>query len=190
MKRRDFVKNAGLTALGVSLLGPLEGVAAETVTYLDSEDVSPRAALADNYALHFMAIGDWGRNGEYDQTEVAKQMGKWAHDNRNDFVISVGDNFYPKGVVSEHDPLWNFSFENIYTAHSLQCDWFPVLGNHDYHADPNAQIRYSQVSRRWNMPALYYTKEVVIDKATGDKALFVMIDTDPFLFEGKKGVLR
>lgn len=186
MKRREFVKNAGLTALGVSLLGPLEAAAAETVTYLDSEDVSPRAALADNYALHFMAIGDWGRNGEYDQTEVAKQMGKWAHDNRNDFVISVGDNFYPKGVVSEHDPLWNFSFENIYTAHSLQCDWFPVLGNHDYHSDPNAQIRYSQVSRRWNMPALYYTKEVVIDKAKGDKVLFVMIDTDPFLFEEKK----
>jgi tartrate-resistant acid phosphatase type 5 len=186
MKRRDFVKNAGLTALGVSLLGPLEAAAAETVTYLDSEDVSPRAALADNYALHFMAIGDWGRNGEYDQTEVAKQMGKWAHDNQNDFVISVGDNFYPKGVVSEHDPLWNFSFENIYTAHSLQCDWFPVLGNHDYHSDPNAQIRYSQVSRRWNMPALYYTKEVLIDKVKGDKVLFVMIDTDPFLFEEKK----
>ena len=186
MKRREFVKNAGLTALGVSLLGPLEGAAAETVTYMDSEDVSPRAALADNYALHFMAIGDWGRNGEYDQTEVAKQMGQWAHDNRNDFVISVGDNFYPKGVVSEHDPLWNFSFENIYTAHSLQCDWYPVLGNHDYHADPNAQIRYSQVSRRWNMPALYYTKEVVINKTNGDKVLFVMIDTDPFLFEEKK----
>lgn len=186
MKRREFVKNAGLTALGVSLLGPLEAAASETVTYLDSDDVSPRAALDDNYALHFMAIGDWGRNGEYDQTEVAKQMGKWGHDNRNDFVISVGDNFYPKGVVSEHDPLWNFSFENIYTAHSLQCDWYPVLGNHDYHADPDAQIRYSQVSRRWNMPALYYTKEVVINKTNNDKVLFVMIDTDPFLFEEKK----
>jgi len=186
MKRRDFVKNAGLTALGVSLLGPLEAAVVNNVTYLDSEDVSPRAALDDSYSLHFMAVGDWGRNGEYDQTEVAKQMGAWAHDNRNDFVISVGDNFYPKGVASEHDPLWNFSFENIYTAHSLQCDWYPVLGNHDYHADPEAQVRYSQVSRRWNMPALYYTKEVELNKATGDKVLFVMIDTDPFLFEEKK----
>ncbi|RYD88696.1 MAG: acid phosphatase, partial [Sphingobacteriales bacterium] len=186
MKRRDFVKNAGLTALGASMLVPLESLAGQTVTHLDSEDLSPSGSIANDYALNFIAVGDWGRNGEYDQTEVAKQMGLWAAKNPNNFVISVGDNFYPKGVVSEHDPLWNFSFENIYTAHSLQCDWYPVLGNHDYHADPEAQIRYSKVSRRWNMPALYYSREVTINKATGDKVLFVMIDTDPFLFEDKK----
>jgi len=185
MKRRDFVKNAGLSALGVSLLGSLDSLAETGVTHLESDDLSPGAILADNYSLHFMALGDWGRNGEYDQLEVGKQMGKWASENPNNFVISVGDNFYPKGVVSEHDPLWNFSFENIYTAHSLQCDWYPVLGNHDYLTDPDAQIRYSKISRRWNMPARYYAKEINLGRG-GNKVLFVMIDTDPMLFEDKK----
>lgn len=185
MKRRDFVKGTTLTVLGSSLIEPLAAIAGPQVTHLTSEDVSPRAALADDYPLNFMAVGDWGRNGEYDQTEVAKQMGIWGTKNPNDFVISVGDNFYPQGVVSEHDPLWNFSFENIYTAHSLQCDWYPVLGNHDYLADPDAQIRYSKVSRRWNMPARYYTKEIDLEKGRG-KVLFVMIDTDPMLFDDKK----
>lgn len=185
MKRRDFVKGTTLTALGASIIDPLAAIAGPQITRLTSDDVSPRAALADDYALHFMAVGDWGRNGEYDQTEVAKQMGIWGTKHPNDFVISVGDNFYPQGVVSEHDPLWNFSFENIYTAHSLQCDWYPILGNHDYLADPDAQIRYSKVSRRWNMPARYYTKEMDLEKGRG-KVLFVMIDTDPMLFEDKK----
>jgi tartrate-resistant acid phosphatase type 5 len=186
MKRRDFVKSTTLTALGATLIGPLAAIAEPIVTHLESEDVSPRAKLAaDDYNMHFMSVGDWGRNGEYDQSEVAKQMGIWGAKNPNDFVISAGDNFYPKGVVSEHDPLWNFSFENIYTAHSLQCDWYPVLGNHDHLSDPTAQIRYSKVSRRWNMPALYYSKEMPLKKGSG-KVLFVMIDTDPMLFEAKK----
>jgi len=185
MKRRDFVINTTLTALATSLITPLKALTGKPITHLESDDLSLRAALADGFALHFIAIGDWGRNGEYDQAEVAKQMGIWAATHPNDFVISVGDNIYPKGVVSENDPLWHYSFENIYTAHSLQCDWYPVLGNHDYLTDPDAQIRYSKISRRWNMPARYYSKEVAIGK-NNEKVLFIMIDTDPYLFEDKK----
>ena len=178
MKRRDFVKQSTLTAIGASLIAPLASVAETTVTHLESSDVSPRAALADEFPLHFMALGDWGRNGEYDQIEVAKTMGQWATDHPNNFVISAGDNFYPKGVVSEFDPLWHYSFENIYTAHSLQCDWYPVLGNHDYKTDPDAEIRYSKISRRWNMPSRYYSREASLGEGKG-KVLFVMADTEP-----------
>jgi tartrate-resistant acid phosphatase type 5 len=185
MKRRNFIKNTALTTLGSALISPLASLAESTgVTHLESDDLS-KAVLKDEYDVHFIAIGDWGRNGEYDQQEVAKQMGAWAATNPNNFVISVGDNFYPRGVVSENDPLWHYSFENIYTAHSLQCDWYPVLGNHDYGSEPEAQVRYSKVSRRWNMPALYYTKEFSLGKA-GDKVLMLMIDTDPMLHDNKK----
>ncbi|MDT3402150.1 purple acid phosphatase family protein [Mucilaginibacter terrae] len=184
MKRRDFVKNTTLTALGASLIAPLESLAETPVTYIESEDLSAAAGLTNGYPLNFMAIGDWGRNGEYNQVEVARQMGNWGKTNPNNFIISVGDNIYPKGVISEHDPAWHYSFENVYTAHSLQVDWFPVLGNHDYAADPDAQIRYSKVSRRWNMPSRYYSKEVSLGSDKG-KALFVMIDTQPIIYDIK-----
>jgi tartrate-resistant acid phosphatase type 5 len=186
MERRDFVKSTALAAIGATLIGPLEALAETPVTHLESEDLSP-SALKDDYPLHFIALGDWGRNGEYDQTQVATQMGSWAATHPNDFVISVGDNFYPAGVVSEQDPLWHYSFENIYTAHSLQCDWYPVLGNHDWETDVDAQVRYSKVSRRWQMPARYYSKEVNIGN---DKVLFVMMDTNPFLHEEKAGYVE
>ncbi|HEY0246534.1 MAG TPA: acid phosphatase, partial [Mucilaginibacter sp.] len=120
MKRRNFLKNTAITAIGATFISPLEGLAKPGVTHLESEDVSPRAALENDYPLNFMAIGDWGRNGEYHQSEVANQMGLWGATHPNKFIISVGDNFYPKGVVSENDPLWHYSFENVYTAHSLQ----------------------------------------------------------------------
>ena len=200
MKRRDFVRNTAFTAIGTSLLAPLGAFAGiRSKTYLKSEDITLLPKIKDDYVLHFMSIGDWGRNGEYDQLEVAKQMGLWGADHATDFVISNGDNFYPKGVVSEFDPLWHYSFENIYTAHSLQCDWYPVLGNHDYHSDVDAQIRYGKISQRWHMPARYYSKEFKLTKGKDEdvpatdgekpqkkgkkKALLIFMDTDPVLHE-------
>ncbi|HSK12363.1 MAG TPA: metallophosphoesterase, partial [Phnomibacter sp.] len=98
--------------------------------------------------LNFLVIGDWGRNGEDHQKLVAAQMGRTATQVKADFIVSTGDNFYPSGVISEHDPLFFFSFENIYTDFSLQWDWYVTLGNHDYKSDPDAQVRYTNISRR------------------------------------------
>ncbi|WP_053058460.1 metallophosphoesterase [Pedobacter sp. BMA] len=181
MKRRDFVKTTTFTALGASVLAPLQSLAETPETHLDSEDIAPRSELNDDYSTHFLAVGDWGRVGADHQLHVAKQMGKWATENPNDFILSLGDNFYPKGVTSEHDPLWHYSFENIYTDYSLQWDWYPILGNHDYISDPDAQVRYSKISRRWKMPSRYYSKEVSLKN--GDKMLMVFIDTCPLIPE-------
>lgn len=181
MKRRDFVKGTALGAIGAGVLAPLHSFAETRETHLESEDVAPRSELKDDYPVHFMAVGDWGRNGADHQLHVAKQMGKWATENPNDFIISLGDNFYPKGVTSEHDPLWHYSFENIYTDFALQWDWYPILGNHDYISDPDAQVRYSKISRRWKMPSRYYSKEVPIKG--GGKVLMIYIDTCPLIPE-------
>jgi len=183
MKRRDFVRNTALTALGAGLLGPLESFATTGETHLEGEDLSVLGQLKDDYPVHFMAIGDWGRNGADHQLPVARQMGKWATENPNDFILSLGDNFYPSGVTSEHDPLWHYSYENIYTEFALQWDWYPILGNHDYKSDPDAQVRYSKISRRWKMPARYYSKEVRLHGPDGGKMLMVFIDTNPMIPE-------
>ena len=62
-------------------------------------------------ALHFIAMGDWGRNGADHQLQVAKQMGITANEIGSMFTITTGDNFYPSGVISEFDPLWKYSYE-------------------------------------------------------------------------------
>ncbi len=134
-------------------------------------------------ALHFIAMGDWGRNGADHQRQVAKQMGITAKEVGSMFTIATGDNFYPSGVISEWDPLWKYSFEDIYTDFHLQWDWYPVLGNHDYKSNPDAQVKYSTISRRWKMPARYYTKTIAINGDTTQQVLLVFIDTNPLIPE-------
>lgn len=131
--------------------------------------------------LNFLVIGDWGRNGEYFQKEVAEQLGYAANQTNAEFIITTGDNFYPNGVRSVYDPQWQTSFENIYKAHALQVNWFITLGNHDYRGNPDAQIQYSSISRRWNLPARYYSKTFSIDDDTTNQVLMIFIDTDPFV---------
>ena len=134
-------------------------------------------------ALHFIAMGDWGRNGADHQKEVAQQMGKTAATVHASFIISTGDNFYPSGVASEQDPLFWYSFENIYTDYSLQWDWWLILGNHDYMTNPDAQVAYSKISRRWKMPARYYAKAFLINGDTAQQVLIAFIDTNPLIPE-------
>ena len=145
--------------------------------------VQPEKFSAPTGALNFIAMGDWGRNGEDHQKEVAVQMGKTATEIKAQFVIATGDNFYPSGVISEQDPLFKYSFEDIYTAFSLQWDWYPVLGNHDYKSKPDAQVAYSKISRRWKMPARYYSKLISIPGDTNSKILMLFIDTNPLIPE-------
>ncbi|MBP6025122.1 metallophosphoesterase [Ferruginibacter sp.] len=139
-------------------------------------------------ALNFIAMGDWGRVGADHQKQVAAQMGKTSFDIKSQFTIATGDNFYPSGVISEWDPLWKYSFEDIYTAFSLQWDWYPVLGNHDYKSNPDAQVAYSKISRRWKMPARYYSKLIPVPGDTASKILILFIDTNPLIPEFYKNV--
>lgn len=133
--------------------------------------------------LSFLVVGDWGRYGSPPQRSVAAQMGQTAASMNAKFIISTGDNFYPNGVASLDDPQWQTSFEQVYTDFSLHNDWYVVLGNHDYHGNPQAEIDYSKRSQRWHMPARYYTVTKPIDEH--DSAEFFFIDTSPFIDEYK-----
>lgn len=137
----------------------------------------------ESSALNFIAMGDWGRNGADHQKQVAKQMGITAADVKAQFIISTGDNFYPSGVISEQDPLFKYSFEDIYTDFSLQWDWYSILGNHDYKSNPDAQVAYSKISRRWKMPARYFAKKFPINGDLNNQVLIAFIDTNPLIPE-------
>ncbi|MFQ3576071.1 MAG: metallophosphoesterase, partial [Cytophagales bacterium] len=130
-------------------------------------------------ALNFYVIGDWGRYGGHNQADVATQMDVYAAQFDPEFIISTGDNFYTNGVASTQDPHWTLSFENIYAKGGITCPWYPILGNHDYQGNAQAQLDYSKISRRWSFPSRYYTFAQKIDKNT--KARFVFLDTNPFV---------
>jgi len=137
------------------------------------------SARAGSGELPFVVIGDWGWDGDFKQKDVALRMGKAAALSGSRFVISVGDNFYQDGVASVGDPHFHASFEDIYTAPSLQTPWYPVLGNHDYRGKVDAQIAYSAGNPRWRLPARYYTRTETLPG--GEAVDFFFLDTSPFV---------
>lgn len=67
-----------------------------------------------------MQIGDWGRQGQWNQSELAVVMAAAAARASPDFVISVGDNFYPSGLTSVDDANFAQSFADVYRHPELQ----------------------------------------------------------------------
>ncbi len=107
--------------------------------------------------MRFLVIGDWG-TGASGQAHVAASMAITAGDRGCDYIISTGDNIYPKGVQSVTDEQWRRKFTAMYYDRGLTQPFFPTLGNHDYGFDPDAQIAYSKVNPQWQFPARTYSK--------------------------------
>jgi len=127
---------------------------------------------------NFFLANDLGRNGYYDQKPIAAIMGVMAETIGPECIIAAGDIHHFDGVQSIQDPLWMTNYELIYSHPELMIDWLPVLGNHEYRGNTQAVIDYSNVSRRWNMPARYYTKVYEKDSSS---VRFIMIDTTPLI---------
>ncbi|GAY51818.1 hypothetical protein CUMW_137170 [Citrus unshiu] len=133
--------------------------------------------LKHDGSLSFLVVGDWGRRGSYNQSLVAYQMGLIGEKLEIDFVISTGDNFYEDGLTGEEDPAFLDSFTSIYTAPSLQKQWYNVLGNHDYRGDVEAQLSpvLTRKDSRW-----LCSRSFILD---AEIAEFVFVDTTPFVDE-------
>jgi acid phosphatase len=155
--------------------------AAAAVVALPSVSVAAAAP-----ALNFLVVGDWGRDGSDHQRDVAVQMGVAGGSIGSRCVFSVGDNFYEDGVKSAADPQWRTSFENIYTASSLQVPWYAALGNHDYRGVPQAQLDYAKTSTRWRMPTRYY--KVAGNEVGAPHVDFFVIDTSPLVNQYREKV--
>lgn len=163
--RREFVKTLFAATAQIAIGGPLLS--------------RVLASASSDEKLSFLTFGDWGRRGQRDQLDVAKQMGLAGTALRVPFVVSLGDNFYDYGVASTDDRHWKESFEDVYVAPSLQVPWNVILGNHDYRGNCQAQIDYSSRSSRWRMPARYFSRTENIPG--GKSILMVYTDTSPFL---------
>ena len=128
--------------------------------------------------IHFFLANDLGRNGYYDQKPIAELMGVMAEEIGPECVLAAGDVHHFEGVQSVHDPLWMTNYELVYSHPELMIDWLPILGNHEYRGSTQAVLDYSTVSRRWGMPARYYTH---VYEEEGTTVRLVMVDTTPLM---------
>lgn len=139
-------------------------------------------------SLTFYSIGDWGEEGEI-LNNVAESMNNYSNQYPPKFVLALGDNFYPYGVVDIDDNLWFTTYKNIFTSPNLDCKWFPVLGNHDYLGNAFTQLEYFYKFKdtRWTMPSKYYTysfknkKDITIQIIAIDTILLAIETSNLFI---------
>ena len=114
-------------------------------------------------ALRIAVVGDIGSG----TAEIATGIARIHRQSAIDAIISTGDNVYPCGVKSLNDPR----LEVLRPLTSLNIAIYPVLGNHDYCGNPDAEIRATLPN--WRFPA----REYVLHLGVAD---FAMLDTNPY----------
>ncbi len=122
--------------------------------------------------VRVLAFGDYGQGTDL-QRNAAAAMLKYHQQMPFDFAVTLGDNFYGKGMESPWDPRWKTWWDELYNP--LGIPFYVSLGNHDWGlADsPAAEWVYGMKSPSWKMPSTRYT-------FTAGPAQFFALDTDVF----------
>jgi hypothetical protein len=108
------------------------------------------------------------------QKYVAQVMGKLAPTVNPDYVLNVGDNFYPGGITNKcgeggatPSGQWKTQFDDVYGIYPdlKGKPWFSVMGNHDYGGIGflqgwDEQIFATWFRDDWVMPGQYWSRRV------------------------------
>uniref|UniRef100_A0ACD6AED1 Uncharacterized protein n=1 Tax=Avena sativa TaxID=4498 RepID=A0ACD6AED1_AVESA len=151
-------------ALVMLLLIVAVATAAAVPAELPRLEQSPKA----DGSLTILAVGDWGRHGEFNQSRVATQMGIVGEKMDVDFIISTGDNFYSDGLSGVDDKAFEDSFTGIYTAKSLHKPWYTEATPWRRSAPP-----FRKSDSRWICKKSFVVAAEIAD--------FFFVDTTPFV---------
>jgi tartrate-resistant acid phosphatase type 5 len=128
--------------------------------------------------MSIICLGDFG-TGTTEQYKVAKLIRNIIKKKRNcKFILGLGDNFYPDGVLDKHDQQFISKFEDPYEKIPNTIKFYNILGNHDYRGNPQSEIDYTNSklgSGKWVMPHNFYCFEYKIGGALVE---FFAIDTN------------
>ena len=111
---------------------------------------------------NLIVIGDFGyingTDSHSEQTDLGLVVEKRTNQLNYDFIVTVGDNFYPFGLDNDTDSRADIVFENTFKMSSLNLDWYAVLGNHDLMGDMSAALNLGQRFPLWKQTEPYYSK--------------------------------
>ena len=141
--------------------------------------------------IKFLVIGDYGATkGKpkdlQNQKITGKSMARMADLDQSDFVVSLGDNFYGSKNESDHgvsginDQKFKYDWVDVYNGKRINnIPWFAVLGNHDWHQNPQPQIDFGRLNPRWVMDDFFYTRTMLVH---GRKVVFLFCSLDLIYF--------
>jgi len=164
-----------------------------------------RRLKLDNPELTFLVVGDWGRQGGYQDREVGqasaslfslslsfsltprRSVGKVAELSGASFVLSVGDNVYESGLTNETDPWFDETFTKIYTHPGLATlPWYVMQGNHEYYGNSSAILADSLHGKDARWHPVRSNLQTFAGKNGSTLLTLASVDTSPFLSKYRK----
>jgi len=131
-------------------------------------------AFKENQLESGGGIGHYSCSAD-NQKRVAAAMEHLAKGLQPKFILSLGDNFYIRGVKDSEDPQFEESFEKIYSyGHLKEIPWQITLGDHDHRGNVSALLLRPQRNPRWRLPFPYYTFEL---PAGNRQVRFLILDS-------------
>ncbi|CAK9037267.1 unnamed protein product [Durusdinium trenchii] len=107
------------------------------------------------------------------QKLVADAMDKLAALLKPKFILSLGDNFYIRGVKDLDDSQLQESFVDVYSrGHLEELPWQVSLGDHDHRGNVSALLLWQH--KQWKLPAPYYSFRFPVGKKHIE---FVIVDS-------------
>lgn len=110
--------------------------------------------------IYYTFIADFGFNSIYYNKSLEELSLHIKKMNKDSILLLGGDNFYDTQI-----PL-NEQHDNFKKMFQPKCEYYGVLGNHDYYINPSQYVK----EKFFNMKNWYYTVEK-------DNCIFYMIDT-------------
>ncbi|MFT2018002.1 metallophosphoesterase [Streptomyces sp. 796.1] len=187
VRRRAVLGGAVAGAAALTLL-PQAAHAAQVAkasgTPVTKFPLPTRPGRDGSYAV--LVTGDAG-TGNKAQYAVATAAKKVCRAERVGLAIGLGDNLYENGPESAHDDEFQTKFEQPNAG--IDVPWLMVLGNHDCSGlipgsggDPSRgdrEVAYATTSRRWHMPARYYSTALPAGRGGAPVVEFFALDTNP-----------
>ncbi|MFE7120120.1 metallophosphoesterase [Streptomyces sp. NPDC057654] len=137
-------------------------------------------------SLSVLITGDAG-TGKAAQYAVAAAARDVCRAEGVALAVGLGDNIYENGPESGHDPEFADKFER--PNEGIDVPWLMVLGNHDCSGiipgsggNPSRgdrEVTYAASSRRWYMPARYYSVPIPAGGCGAPLVEFFALDTNP-----------
>ena len=163
---------------------------------------NPRDVIVSGDEFRAFLVGDFGVDTKevlgkqfldhFDvekRNDLANRMKERTSDptiRKPDFVLNVGDSFYPQGVRDISSSRFNTTFESVFTQPDTY--WYTTLGNHEWYGNKGdnkgtrTMLHYTEQNshNRWCLPDYNYTLSVKVNsdfQGESFNAKIVFLDT-------------
>jgi len=134
---------------------------------------------AEDDVFRFMVFGDFGYvPGYFRVGRTGDTMNSLAKNNHQEYMITVGDNFYPNGLMFTWFRFMPWvSLSQFKKSAIKDMKIYPTLGNHDCYWNMYNEIDLSKHDNQWTLNEDYYVMKNELKDGSGKYFVNLMLNS-------------